>query len=181
MGQQPSGFDKLEDTLERRDSALDATAFRQAVAAGLACRRAAGAYNDDLASVVGAVFGEKAAPDESMGDPTALSELVAELAKSWPIQELPFVSRVPVFGRLIVLVRNAWNWMSTQWYVRPLIQQQVVFNALATQTIATLAANQMELAERLRVAEAEVMALRARLAATEETSHRGDTGVGAKL
>lgn len=173
-------IDELEEILEIRDPTLDATAFRQAVAAGLVCRRATGAYND-LARVVRAVFGEEAAPDEAMGDPTALSELVAELAKSWPIQELPFVSRVPVFGRLIILVRNAWNWMSAQWYVRPLIQQQVVFNALATQTIATLAANQMELAERLRVAETEVIALRARLAVAEETNCREeDTGEAKK-
>jgi hypothetical protein len=181
MGQKQSGFEKLENTLEIRDSALDATAFRQAVAAGLAYRRATGAYNDDLASVVRTVFGEEAAPDEAMGDPRVLPELVAALATSWPIQELPFISRVPVFGRLIVLVRNAWNWMSTQWYVRPLMQQQVVFNALATRTIATLAASQVELAERLSVAEAEVMALQIRLAATEETSHRGDMGEEAKL
>ncbi len=44
------------------------------------------------------------------------------------LQERPFTSRGAVFGRLIVAVRSLWNSVSTKWYVRPLVQQQTVFN-----------------------------------------------------
>jgi hypothetical protein len=44
------------------------------------------------------------------------------------IREQPFSSHVPVFGKAIVLVRNAWNWMSTKWWVRPIVVQQNNFN-----------------------------------------------------
>ena len=42
----------------------------------------------------------------------------------WEIHEQPFRSRVPLIGPLIVAFREAWNRVSTQWYVRPLIEQQ---------------------------------------------------------
>jgi hypothetical protein len=41
-----------------------------------------------------------------------------------------FVSTTPVVGTALVSVRRFWNWMSTKWYLRPILRQQSEFNAL---------------------------------------------------
>ena len=55
--------------------------------------------------------------------------LAAEAAQT--VREQPFVSHAPLVGPLLVRLREAWNWMSTTWYVRPLLAQQNTFNAQA--------------------------------------------------
>jgi GT2 family glycosyltransferase len=57
--------------------------------------------------------------------PTPLELLV----RNQTIHEVPFTSQVPVLGKLIVAVRSLWNSVATKWYVRPMIQQQNIFNA----------------------------------------------------
>ena len=52
------------------------------------------------------------------------------LEEKWQIQERPFVSHVPLIGPLIARLREAWNRISTKWYVLPLVQQQNEFNWL---------------------------------------------------
>jgi len=42
---------------------------------------------------------------------------------------VPLHSHVPIFGPLIAAFRRQWNRVSTEWYVRPIIQQQSEFNA----------------------------------------------------
>lgn len=44
------------------------------------------------------------------------------------LQPQPFFSGIPLFGRVIVWVRSAWNSVSTRWYIEPLIRQQNEFN-----------------------------------------------------
>ncbi|MCW5850195.1 MAG: glycosyltransferase [Anaerolineae bacterium] len=56
--------------------------------------------------------------------------LAAEAAQT--VREQPFVSHAPLVGPLLVRLRQAWNWMSTTWYVRPLTTQQNQFNAQMT-------------------------------------------------
>lgn len=56
-------------------------------------------------------------------------ELLEWLDARREIVEKPFVSPSPVVGRAIVGVRRFWNWMSTKWYVRSMVQQQNEFNA----------------------------------------------------
>jgi GT2 family glycosyltransferase len=58
------------------------------------------------------------------------TEILEDLHQRWAIKESPFHSEVPVFGRLIAAFRHQWNRVSTEWYVRPMIQQQIDFNAL---------------------------------------------------
>jgi hypothetical protein len=53
---------------------------------------------------------------------------VAELLASGDLLEPGFTSQTPVVGPLIVAVRRFWNWMSTKWYLRPLIRQQTAVN-----------------------------------------------------
>jgi hypothetical protein len=46
----------------------------------------------------------------------------------WSVEEQPFQSDKAVVGRLIVWFRQVWNSVATQWYVRPMIQQQNEIN-----------------------------------------------------
>ena len=44
------------------------------------------------------------------------------------LEEPGFESNAPIIGPLIVKMRRFWNWMSTKWYVRPIIKQQSSVN-----------------------------------------------------
>jgi hypothetical protein len=66
-------------------------------------------------------------------DLNRLRDRVADIRARQILREQPFVSDLPLLGQLIVWVRSAWNWMSTKWYVIPLIQQQNNFNTLVAQ------------------------------------------------
>ncbi len=57
------------------------------------------------------------------------AEILRELHQRWAIQEQPFRSNVPIFGPLIAAFRRQWNRVSTEWYVRPMVQQQSGINA----------------------------------------------------
>lgn len=57
-----------------------------------------------------------------------LRKQMVELETKMQVRERPFVSNAPVVGPLIVGLRSLWNWMSTKWYVLPLLQQQNEFN-----------------------------------------------------
>lgn len=46
------------------------------------------------------------------------------------LQEQPFTSSAPVVGGLIAWFREAWNSVSTKWYVRPMLAQQTEFNLM---------------------------------------------------
>lgn len=70
--------------------------------------------------------------------------LLAELNKRWQVQERPFASRTPIVGPLVARLRTLWNNMSTTWYVRSILQQQVEFNSLVVQTMAALAGQTAE-------------------------------------
>ena len=61
---------------------------------------------------------------------SGLCDRVADVQSRQTLSEQPFRSNIPLLGRLVVRVRLAWNWMSTRWYIRPLMQQQNSFNAI---------------------------------------------------
>ncbi len=61
-------------------------------------------------------------------DPAPVN-LLGELEKGQMLREQPFTSHVPAFGRLIEGFRELWNSMAAKWYVRPIAQQQSVFNS----------------------------------------------------
>ena len=44
------------------------------------------------------------------------------------LEEPEFSSEAPIIGPWIVRVRQLWNWMSTKWYVRPILKQQSTVN-----------------------------------------------------
>lgn len=126
--------DALEGVIEIRDPDIDVEAIMAQIRANVARRRAEGAYKEDVDAIADEVFAEvMAMPVAEMGGATGAQGLegtLAELNVRWVVREVPFASGVPVLGKLVVAMRNLWNWMSTKWYVRGLLQQQVEFNAL---------------------------------------------------
>lgn len=60
------------------------------------------------------------------------------LRRKAKLSEPDFTSGAPAIGGLLVGVRRLWNWMSTKWYVRPIIEQQSEFNELAVSQLESL-------------------------------------------
>jgi len=67
-----------------------------------------------------------------------LRQHLEEVGRLWQVQEQPFRSRLPILGPLIAWFRERWNRISTKWYVLPILQQQVHFNAAVAQTLQDL-------------------------------------------
>ncbi len=61
-----------------------------------------------------------------------------EVNNSWQVREQPFVSRIPLLGRLISFFRERWNRISTKWYVLPILKQQVAYNAAVARALGNL-------------------------------------------
>jgi GT2 family glycosyltransferase len=78
-------------------------------------------------------------------------ETLGELHHRWVIREHQFTSDVPVLGPLIATFRRLWNRISTEWYVRPMIQQQIEFNALVVTTLEQLVRQNRQIIERLNL------------------------------
>jgi len=83
-----------------------------------------------------------------------------ELKRRSVLRESPFYSAQPVFGPLIARFRQAWNSISTKWYVRPLIQQQSEFNQLIAQHLWQMSEQLNVLAARLDEAEMRLKEMR---------------------
>lgn len=60
----------------------------------------------------------------------AVDQLLAQMEARKALAEIPFRSRLPLIGGLVAWLRTQVNRLSTQWYVRPLLQQQNELNAL---------------------------------------------------
>jgi hypothetical protein len=159
------------EIIEIRDPEVDVDALMAQVRENVARRRAEGAYSEDLDAIADAVRAASLAEHEFSsgvaGDGRAIAATLAELNAHWMVREVPFTSYVPVFGPVIVAVRNAWNWVSTKWYVRPIIQQQVGFNALVVRALTESVASQKELTEKVSQLQAEVVSLREEIARSQ--------------
>ena len=171
-GQEPA------EIIEIRDPEVDVDALMTKVRANVAQRRAAGAYSEDLDAIADEVraasMAEQAFVPGVAANGRDFAATLAELNAHWMVREVPFTSNVPLFGAVIVAVRNAWNWMSTKWYVRPIIQQQVGFNALAVQALNESVAIQQQFAAEVRQLQAEVAVLRE--ATVRSQASETDTG-----
>ena len=147
---------ELEQVIEIRDPEIDVERVMDRIRENVARRRAEGAYQEDLDAIASEVFSE-VVPDSAIGSESAeLALTLAELDSHWMIREQPFASHIPVVGHLIVAVRNLWNWMSTKWYIQPLLQQQVGFNALAVRAFHELNVENRLLSERVERLEEQV-------------------------
>jgi hypothetical protein len=188
--------------LDIRDPAVDIDHVMAQVREAVARRRAASGQPTDLDQVGREVFaaeGARPAADITRAlldtPPPRASRVVAtiptwrDLNAQWMIREQPFVSHAPVVGPLIVRVRNGWNWMSTKWYVRPLVQQISAFNLSVVRAFQDVDQHQQQVADRLRQLEAltqqqaaEITTLRQELAlfqvnsSTRKLNHEGHEG-----
>ena len=62
----------------------------------------------------------------------------AGLASRAEVAPRPFRSAVPLIGPAIAAVRGAWNWMSTRWYLAPILEQQNAYNREVADALAHL-------------------------------------------
>jgi hypothetical protein len=145
-------FQDPGEIFEIRDQQIDVEALMRTVRENVARRRAEGAYHEDLDAIADEVFKDVLTAQPllplPLGDGQA-STLI-ELNARWAVREVPFRSNAPLVGPLIVAVRNFWNWMSTKWYTRALLQQQVTFNALVTQAFNENADEHQAMLEKTR-------------------------------
>ena len=162
-----------EDTgavIEIDDPAVDSERIVQEVHQRVARRQAEGAYGADPATLGPETLRperhDSSADAVHAGFP-GLHQALAELLAGAHLREPVFSSDVPLIGPLIVAVRRFWNWMSTKWYVRPILAQQSEVNARAAGVISDLAQWHEMDANRLPLLEARVAELEARLARLE--------------
>ena len=152
------------EIIEIRDPEVDVDALMAKVRDNVARRRAEGAYSEDLDAIADEVraasMAERTYTPLVIGEGHDINVTLAGLSAHWIVREVPFASNMPVFGPVIVAVRRAWNWMSTKWYVRPILQQIVGFNALVVRALNESAAAQGALTGELRRQQAEIDALR---------------------
>lgn len=67
-----------------------------------------------------------------------LQRHLADVALLYLVQERPFTSTLPVIGPLVARFRDLFNRISTKWYVQPLLEQQVRFNAAVVNVLQDL-------------------------------------------
>jgi GT2 family glycosyltransferase len=89
----------------------------------------------------------------------ALDHLVADLDRRWQVREQPFASHAPLLGPLIVRFRSTWNNVATRWYVQPMLQQQIEFNAAVVRAVQALA-RQVDAQESITLASRAVLGQR---------------------
>jgi hypothetical protein len=92
---------------------------------------------------------EKLALEASEVEPVPQSRDMERLIDKSQVQEQPFSSTAPIIGPLIAWIRQAWNNISTTWYVRSLVQQQNEFNTLVVRQLKTIEMLDEELDSRL--------------------------------
>lgn len=166
-------IDTTDPVIEIRDPALDEKAIIRQMREQVAERKARRVYGADPASLgpedlrPGHYDAQvDAAP---VGFPSLHGSLV-ELIAEGHLREPAFSSNAPLVGPIIVMVRRCWNWMSTKWYLRPILLQQSGVNSQAASIISDLVQWHELDAGRLRQLEARIAELEDLLA------HEGTRG-----
>lgn len=129
-----------QDTLGEPASQADAVAavligLRTVVPLGPATRAPASAAGEAMAPVEAPTAAQAAS--QALSD-METAEALHRLRAAATLREHSFQSAVPVLGPLVVAFRRLWNRVSTQWYVRPLIQQQSQVNARVAEVLTRL-------------------------------------------
>jgi O-antigen biosynthesis protein len=76
---------------------------------------------------------------------STLQNHMREVMDGWKVREVPFVSSAPLVGPLVARARSRINNLSTRWYVQPILQQQVDYNAAVARTLRELSEQVAEL------------------------------------
>ncbi len=74
---------------------------------------------------------------------------VDEVMLGWRVREKPFASSLPLAGKLVAWLRERLNNLSTRWYVQPILQQQVDYNASVARALRELSRQLAELQARV--------------------------------
>jgi hypothetical protein len=158
--------DSPDPIIEIREPTLDGQAIVEQVRQHVAQRRAQGDYGPDPATIGPELLRperyDAIEGTESAGFPSLLGALV-ELIAAGHLREPSFSSHAPLVGPIIVTIRRFWNWMSTKWYVRPILDQQSDVNSRAASLISDLVQWHELDADRLRRLETRVAELEQRL------------------
>lgn len=156
--------------IEIRDPALEQEKIPQRVQASVEHRLAQGGYGPDPARLGPESLRSTPveAPELSVSEFPGLDEALLSLAAHTSLSETQFTSGVPVIGPVIVVVRRWWNWMSTKWYVLPILHQQSHINAHVSIILDNLAHWQLFNATALAQLQARVIELEARLEKLEK-------------
>jgi hypothetical protein len=137
--------------LRRLGSSVELVALREAYSDHLAMltgraesfATAAGVAPLPKGEVRARVLGELVAAAETLVGPAkagrpVLPESLVQLELLGRLVEPRFVAVTPVVGPLIVRLRQLWNWMSTRWYVGPVLEQQSEFNRATVEALRQL-------------------------------------------
>lgn len=171
------------EVIEIRDETVDVDTLMALIRDRATQRRNLADPAPDLDATTRLVFAEAGATpaaeiDASLAAPAPIAApldqeilpALRDLNAQWMIREQPFTSNTPLIGPLIVKVRDAWNWMSTKWYVRPILWQQSEVNVRTSHVISDLAQWHELDARRVSRLESRLAELEARLARIESSS-----------
>jgi hypothetical protein len=101
------------------------------------------------------------------GTDEARFKLVELTSKEYIQEPIPLSPR-PVLGKWLVFARKAFFHLFMKWYMRPVLEQQNVFNQTAGRLIQDLIQGQEKLARQLREMDARLTALERRSRETPE-------------
>lgn len=162
-------IDVMKPIIEIRDPEIDQQTIRERIRAQIAQRLADGVYQADLDIPGSHMPSQQHAALHGIPETefSALTQTLLELTTMTTLHEPVFQSSVPLFGPLIVLIRRCWNWMSTKWYVLPVMRQQSLINKRISLIVDELEHWQTLQARRLLELETRVKALEARLVQQE--------------
>jgi hypothetical protein len=156
------------DVIEIRDPELDEHEIRKRIKTQVAQRQAAGSYGPDPATQgpesLRRTYEGTPATESMLTEFPGLNQLLIELMAREPLHEVEFTSSAPLVAPLIVAVRRAWNWMSTKWYVLPVIRQQAFFNNQLVTLLNEMVQRQEISARQLAQLQAQVESLQKQLA-----------------
>jgi hypothetical protein len=136
-------------TIQILDPAVDTTLVHARLARALATRQ----YLQNV-SQIGPQKLQETVKDIPFSSTENLNRLMIDLLAKEPLHEKPFTSTVPVLGPAIVAIRTVWNWISTRWYVLPIMHQQIQINQQMLIVLNELAQRQEVDAQRIAELEA---------------------------
>ncbi len=169
----------VADVIEIRDPQIDVAQVMDRIRANVKQRRAQGAYRQDLDGIADQVFAEVMAQQQIAPAIPGTGHILplAELQAQWGIREPQFQSKAPMVGPFIVLTRTAWNWMSTKWYVRIIVQQIQNFHLLVVRAFQDVDVEHRKLHDQVQRLEALVQQQQVELAQLRgELTWRRDVG-----
>ncbi len=147
--------------IEIRDPQIDVDKIRQQIAARVAAHPAG---LDPTKMGPATLHVSAQAKDDGAGVSSPdLLEPITDLIMSHRLKEPEFTSDAPVVGGLIVAIRRLWNWMSTKWYVRPILQQQSLINSKTALLLMQMAEDQTQKNAEIAALHKRVIQLESRL------------------